>query len=408
MLNYIWGGFFLIGTAIALVHFLGGDASLFAALVQSSFDAAKLSAEIALGLVGVLALWSGFFRVAEKAGLIDIIGRWLSPLFSRLMPEVPKGHPAQGAVTMNLAANMLGLDNAATPLGLKAMQELQKLNPLSDTASNAQILFLVLNTSSVTLLPVTIFLYRAQMGATDPTLVFIPILLATVASSLAGLMAVMWVQKIPLDRVLLTWAGGFFLVVGSFIYWLASLDAPALSSISSVIANGVLLLFIAGIIGIGLLRRVPVYEAFVEGAREGFETGVRLIPYLVAMLVALAVFRSSGALDMVAQAVRHFCLWVGWDAAFVDALPVALMKPFSGSGARAMLLDVINTHGVDSFAGRLAAVMQGSTETTFYVLTVYFGAVGITRIRYALWCGLLADVVGLTAAVLISYWFFAP
>lgn len=406
MLNYIWGAFFLIGAGVALLRLLGGDASLLPVLVQSTFDAAKLSAEIAFGLVGVLALWSGFFRIAEQSGLIEKLGRGLSPLLTRLMPEVPKGHPAQGAVTMNLAANMLGLDNAATPLGLKAMQELQKLNSSADTASNAQILFLVLNTSSVTLLPVTIFLYRAQMGADDPTLVFIPILLATLASSLAGLLAVMWVQRIRIDGVLLAWAAGFFALVGSFIYWLSTLGATALSETSSLLANGILLAFIVGLIAIGLLRKVRVYEEFVTGAREGFETAVRLIPYLVAMLVALAVFRSSGALDSLAGGVRALCEWAGWDTAFVDALPVALMKPFSGSGARAMLLDVMNTYGVDSFAGRVAAVMQGSTETTFYVLTVYFGAVGISRIRHALWCGLLADGVGLTMAVIISYWFF--
>ncbi len=406
MLNYIWGGFFLIGAVVALLRFLSGDATIFQSLVQSTFDSAKMSAEIALGLVGVLALWSGFFRIAEQAGLIATLGRWLSPLFSRLMPEVPQGHPAQGAVTMNLAANMLGLDNAATPLGLKAMQELQSLNPSRDTASNAQILFLVLNTSSVTLLPVTIFLYRAQMGAADPTLVFIPILLATMASSLAGLVAVMLIQKIRLDGVLLAWFGGFFLLMATALYWLSVLPGGQLSTVSSALANGTLLLVILGFILAGWRRRVPVYEQFVEGAKEGFETAVRLIPYLVAMLVAIGVFRASGALDYVAQGMKALCDWSGWDNRFVDALPVALMKPFSGGGARAMLLDVMGTHGVDSFAGRLAAVMQGSTETTFYVLAVYFGVVGITRIRYALWCGLLADGVGLTTAVAVSYWFF--
>lgn len=406
MLNYIWGGFFLVGAIVALLRFLSGDATIFQSLVQSTFDSAKMSAEIAFGLVGVLALWSGFFRIAEQAGLIATLGRWLSPLFSRLMPEVPRGHPAQGAVTMNLAANMLGLDNAATPLGLKAMQELQSLNPSRDTASNAQILFLVLNTSSVTLLPVTIFLYRAQMGAADPTLVFIPILLATMASSLAGLVAVMLIQKIRLDGVLLAWFGGFFMLMATALYWLSVLPGGQLSTVSSALANGTLLLVILGFILAGWLRRVPVYEQFVEGAKEGFETAVRLIPYLVAMLVAIGVFRASGALDYVAQGMKTLCDWSGWDNRFVDALPVALMKPFSGGGARAMLLDVMSTHGVDSFAGRLAAVMQGSTETTFYVLAVYFGVVGITRIRYALWCGLLADGVGLTTAVVVSYWFF--
>lgn len=406
MLNYLWAAFFLVGAVVALARFFGGDASAFQTLVQSTFDASKLAAQIAFGLVGVLALWSGFFRIAEQAGLIRVLGRVLSPLFERLMPEVPKGHPAQGAVTLNLAANMLGLDNAATPLGLKAMQELQTLNPSNDTASNAQILFLVLNTSSVTLLPVTIFLYRAQLGAADPTLVFIPILLATVASSLAGLIAVMLVQKIKFDGVLLGWFSVFFLALGSFIYWLSLMTSPQFSTLSGILANGVLMLVISGFIAIGLWRKVAVYEEFIVGAMEGFDTAVRLIPYLVAMLVAIAVFRASGALDYLGQGIQHLCGAAGWDARFVDALPVALMKPFSGSGARAMMLDVMHTQGVDSFAGRLAAVMQGSTETTFYVLTVYFGVVGITRVRHALWCGLLADGVGLSSAVLVSYWFF--
>ncbi len=407
MLNYLWGAFFLVGAIVALLRFFGGDASIFQALVTATFDSAKLSVDIALGLIGVLALWSGLFRIAEQSGLINKVGLWLSPVFERLMPEVPKGHPAQGAVTMNLAANMLGLDNAATPLGLKAMQELQSLNPSRDTASNAQILFLVLNSSSVTLLPITIFMYRAQLGAADPTAVFIPILLATIASTLVGLIAVMLLQKIRLDAVLLAFFAGFFLLVGSFIYWLTALPADQLSHHSQVLANGLLVAVIAGFIGIGLYRKVAVYEEFVSGAKEGFETAVRLIPYLVAMLVGIGVFRASGALDAVGRGMAWLCTQLGMDTAFVDALPVALMKPFSGSGARAMMLDVMNTHGVDSFAAKVAAVMQGSTETTFYVLTVYFGVVGITRIRYTLWCGLLCDVVGLTTAVLVSYWFFA-
>lgn len=407
MLNYVWGAFFLVGAIVALLRFFGGDASIFQELVTATFDSAKLSVDIALGLIGVLALWSGFFRIAEQSGLIHKVGLWLSPVFERLMPEVPKGHPAQGAVTMNLAANMLGLDNAATPLGLKAMQELQSLNPSRDTASNAQILFLVLNSSSVTLLPITIFMYRAQLGAADPTAVFIPILLATIASTLVGLIAVMLLQKIRLDAVLLAFFTGFFLLVGSFIYWLTALPADQLSPHSQVLANGLLLAVIAGFIGVGLYRRVAVYEEFVVGAKEGFETAVRLIPYLVAMLVGIGVFRASGALEAVGRGLVWLCMQVGLDTAFVDALPVALMKPFSGSGARAMMLDVMNTHGVDSFAAKVAAVMQGSTETTFYVLTVYFGVVGITRIRYTLWCGLLCDLVGLTTAVLVSYWFFA-
>lgn len=406
MLNLIWAAFFLIAVVAGFLRFLDGDTAIFQQLVQATFDSAKLSVDIALGLIGVLALWSGLFRIAEKSGLIQKVGQWLSPVFERLMPEVPKGHPAQGAVTMNLAANMLGLDNAATPLGLKAMQELQSLNPSHDTASNAQILFLVLNTASVTLLPITIFMYRAQLGATDPTVVFLPILLASIPSTLVGLIVVMMIQKIRLDAVLLAFFSGFLLVVGSVVYWLTALPSAELSQHSQVLANGVLLTVIAGFIGIGLYRRVAVYEEFVVGAKEGFETAVRLIPYLVAMLVAIAVFRASGALDFVGRAMSRVCEAVGLDTAFVDALPVALMKPFSGSGARAMMLDVMNNHGVDSFVGKVAAVMQGSTETTFYVLTVYFGVVGITRIRYALWCGLLCDVAGLAMAVLVSYWFF--
>ena len=407
MLNYIWGSFFLVGFALALVRFLGGDETVFRAIVQSTFDMAKLSVDISIGLVGLLALWSGLFRVAEKAGLIGVLARLLAPFFSRVMPEVPMGHAAQGAVTMNLAANMLGLDNAATPLGLKAMQALQTLNPTKHTASNAQILFLVLNTSSVTLLPVTIFMYRAQLGAADPTDVFIPILLATSLSSLAGLVTVMLVQKIPFDRVVISYLGAGALLMATFIYWLTLVPASRLGDVSQVLANGVLLMVIALFVGFGLWRRVPVYEEFVEGAKEGFETAVRLIPYLVAMLVAIGVFRTSGALEYLLSLLAAGLALAGANTAFVDALPVALMKPFSGSGARALMLDVMNAQGVDSLAGRIAAVMQGSTETTFYVLTVYFGVVGITRIRYALWAGLLCDAVGMVSAVVLGLWFFA-
>ncbi|RLT97469.1 nucleoside recognition domain-containing protein [Ketobacter sp.] len=406
MLNYLWGGFFLVGFAVALVRFFGGDTTVFQAIIQSTFDMATLSVEIAIGLVGLLALWSGLFRIAERAGLISVLSRILAPFFSRVMPEVPKGHAAQGAVTMNLAANMLGLDNAATPLGLKAMQALQSLNPVSHTASNAQILFLVLNTSSVTLLPVTIFMYRAQLGAADPTDVFIPILLATSLSTLTGLVTVMLIQKIPFDRVVLGYLAAGALLMSCFIYWLTLLPAADLGQVSQLLANGVLLTVIALFIAAGLWKRVAVYEEFVEGAKEGFETAVKLIPYLVAMLVAIGVFRACGALDYLIGLVGAVLGALGVTTGFVDALPVALMKPFSGSGARALMLDVMNTHGVDSLAGRIAAVMQGSTETTFYVLTVYFGVVGITRIRYALWAGLLCDGVGMVSAIALGLWFF--
>ncbi|RLU03189.1 MAG: hypothetical protein D9N11_05340 [Ketobacter sp.] len=406
MLNYLWGGFFLVGFGVALIRFVGGDETVFQAIIQSTFDMAKLSVEIAIGLVGLLALWSGLFRIAEQAGLIGVLSRLLAPFFSRIMPEVPKGHAAHGAVTMNLAANMLGLDNAATPLGLKAMQALQNLNPTQHTASNAQILFLVLNTSSVTLLPVTIFMYRAQLGAADPTDVFIPILLATSLSTLTGLLAVMLLQKIPFDRVVLGYLLAGALLMSGFVYWLSLIPSTELGKVSQVLANGLLLSVIALFIGVGLLKRVAVYEVFIEGAKEGFETAVKLIPYLVAMLVAIGVFRACGALEYTIDLIAALLSALGVSTGFVEALPVALMKPFSGSGARALMLDVMNTHGVDSLAGRIAAVMQGSTETTFYVLTMYFGVVGITRIRYALWAGLLCDGVGMVAAVTLGLWFF--
>ncbi len=406
-MNRLWALFFLIGIAVAAARWLGGDAEVFQQLVSASFDMAKLSVEIAIGLVGVLALWSGLFAIAEKSGMVTVLGRGLQPLFSRLMPEVPKGHEAQGAVTMNLAANMLGLDNAATPLGIKAMQALQSLNPVKDTASNAQILFLVLNTSSVTLLPVTIFMYRAQLGAANPAEVFLPILMATLASTLTGLLLVMKIQKIRIDAVILAYLGGLVALVASLMFWLGELPSEQLGSVSGQLANGILLLVIALFLLAGLKAKRPVYEDFVAGAKGGFETAVTLIPYLVAMLAAIGVFRASGALDYLLDGLRWLLDAVGLTSWFVDALPVAFMKPFSGSGARAMMLDVMNTHGVDSLAGLLAAVMQGSTETTFYVLAVYFGVVGISRIRYALWAGLVCDVAGMLAAILICGWFFA-
>lgn len=406
-MNLVWALFFLVGCATALVRWLGGDTEIFQQLVNASFDMAKLSVDIAIGLVGLLALWSGLFAIAEKTGVISWLGQGLAPLFRRLMPEVPAGHEAQGAITMNLAANMLGLDNAATPLGIKAMQALQTLNPLKDTASNAQILFLMLNTSSVTLLPVTIFMYRTQLGAANPADVFVPILLATTASTLSGLLAVMWLQKIRLDAVVLGYLGGLVAVVATLVFWLGSVPVDRLADISQQLANGIILLLMVGLVAAGLWRQQPVYEQFVAGAKSGFETAVQLIPYLVAMLVAIGIFRASGALDLLLDGVRWLLTALGVSTLFVDALPVALMKPFSGSGARAMMLDVMNTHGVDSVAGHIAAVMQGSTETTFYVLAVYFGVVGITRIRYALWAGLLCDGVGMITAVLVGRWFFA-
>ncbi len=404
----LWLALFLIAAASSLYQWLGlGHAGVFAALIQSSFDMAKLAVTISIGLVGVLALWLGLFRIAELAGLMDILARALTPLFRRLMPQVPAGHPALGSVTMNLAANMLGLDNAATPLGLKAMQDLQSLNEGSATASNAQILFLVLNTSSVTLLPVTIFMFRAQQGSADPAAVFIPILLATSASTVVGLLAVAAVQRLRLfDPVVLAYGAGLALVVAALGSWLAPLPASALAERSSLLGNLLLFTVIIVFLLAGWRRRVNVYEAFIEGARGGFKVGVELIPYLVAMLVAIGVFRASGALDVLLHGLRWVFSALGLNTDFIPALPTAMLKPLSGSGARAMMLETMHTYGVDSFPARLAATIQGSTETTFYVLAVYFGSVGIRRTRHAVACGLLADLAGIVSAILVGYWFY--
>ncbi|MBR9911667.1 MAG: hypothetical protein GYB33_15080 [Gammaproteobacteria bacterium] len=367
---------------------------------------AKLAVEIAIGLIGLLALWSGLFRIAEQAGLVQRLSQLLAPFFSRVMPEVPRGHAAQGAITMNLAANMLGLDNAATPLGLKAMQALQSLNPHRDTASNAQILFLVLNTSSVTLLPVTIFMYRAQLGAADPTDVFIPILLATTASTLVGLITVLLIQRIRLDGVVLAYLGGILLFVGGLVYWLTLLPSSSLTQVSQNLANGLLLLIIAAFVAVGLYRRVPGFEGVFNSGQRGVVNPGQVISYPGGVAGGIGVFCASGALDYLLQLVTVVFAGLGIGTGFVDALPVAFMKPFSGSGARAMMVDTMNTFGVDSLVGRLAAVMQGSTETTLYVLTLYFGVVGITRMRYALWCGLLCDGVGIVTSITLGMWFF--
>jgi len=408
VLTRIWFGFFLVAFCSAIYQWLvNGHGEIFALLVQSTFDMAKLAVEIALGLIGVLALWLGFFRIAEKSGLIQALARLLSPLFHRLMPEVPRGHPAIGSVTMNLAANMLGLDNAATPMGLRAMQDLQRLNPQPDTATNAQILFLVLNTSSVTLIPVTIFLFRAQQGAADPTAVFLPILMATSASTLAGLLSVAWMQRIRLvDPVLLAYLGGFAVLMTVFAWSLMALTPEVLAARSSLIGNLLLFSVIMLFLGLGIWRRIDVYEVFIEGAREGFEVAVKIIPFLVGMLVAIGVLRVSGVLDGLLLGVQWFLGMLGVDTGFVQALPTAFMKPLSGSGARAMMLETMATHGVDSFPALVAATVQGSTETTFYVLAVYFGSVGIRRVRHALACGLIADAAGITTAILVSYWFY--
>lgn len=408
MLNGLWLGFFACAALAAVWRVLAlGDPAVFAAMVESLFAMAKLSVEVMILLFGTLTLWLGFLKIAERALLVQALARWLSPLFARLMPEVPPGHPALGLITLNFTANALGLDNAATPIGLKVMRELQSLNPQPAVASNAQILFLVLNASSLTLLPVSIFMYRAQQGAADPTLVFLPILLATSASTLAGFLAVALMQRLRVrDPVVLGSLLAVALLLGGFIALLATLSATALASLSSLLGNAVLFGLILLFLLAGALRRVPVFEAFIDGAREGFEVAKNLLPYLVAMLCAIGVLRASGALELVLSGLRALVDTVGWDTRFVDALPVALVKPFSGSAARAMLIETMSTHGVDSFPALLAATMQGSTETTFYVLAVYFGAVGIQRARHAVGCALLADLAGVLASVAVCYWFF--
>lgn len=408
MLNGIWLSFFIAAFAASLWQWLvGGDSEVFARLVQSLFDMARISVDIILVLLGTMTLWLGFLSIAEKAGLIRLLGRVLDPLFCRLMPEVPRGHPAMGLISMNFAANILGLDNAATPIGIKAMHSLQSLNPSSDTASNAQILFLVLNTSSLTLLPVTIFMYRAQQGAADPTLVFLPILLATTASSLVGLLAVSIMQRLKLwQPVVLAYLVAAALALGLLITTLAGMSAQALAAASTLVGNLTLFSIVMMFLIVGALRGVKVYDAFIEGAKEGLSFTITLLPYLIAMLVAVGVLRASGVLDAGLSGIRWLVEGVGWDTRFVDALPTAFVKPLSGSGARAMMIETMDTFGVDSFPGLLAATMQGSTETTFYVLAVYFGAVGITRIRHGLGCALVADGAGVTTAIAVCYWFF--
>lgn len=408
MLNHIWFAFFAIAFVSGFYHWLVlDDGGIWMALVQSTFDMSKTAFEVSLGLVGVLCLWLGLFAVAREAGLIEHIARGLSPLLRRLFPEVPANHPAQASMTMNIAANMLGLDNAATPVGLKAMQELQTLNPSQDTATNAQVMFLVINTASVTLLPVTIFMYRAQLGAADPTSVYIPILLATSFSTLVGILAVAWVQKLPIwDKVVLAYFGGFALLLSALTLYLTSLPSDRQTYVSAMSGNFVIFAAIVGFLYAGWRKKVPVYETFVEGAKEGFEVAVRIIPYLVAMLVAIGVFRASGALDGLLWVVERLVLALGMDAEFVPALPTAFMKSFSGSGARAMMIETMNHYGVDSFPALVAAILQGSSETTFYVLAVYFGSVGITRTRHAIACGLLADAAAIVSSIIVAYMFF--
>ena len=408
MLNAIWASFFIVAAIAAMLRWLvGGDPGVFAAMVESLFAMARLSVELMVIMFGTLTLWLGLLKIAEAASLVEALARLLAPLFARLMPGVPRGHPAIGLITLNFAANGIGLDNAATPIGLKAMRELQTLNPRPDTATDAQILFLALNASSLTLLPVSIFVYRVQQGAADPTLVFLPILLATSASTLAALLSVALMQRLRLqDPVVLAWLAGVGLLLGGLMALLAGLSATALAAFSSLLGNLALFATILLFVVAGLVRRVPVYEAFIDGARQGFEVARDILPYLVAMLCAIGLLRASGALEAALSLIRGAVDLLGFDDRFVDALPTALVKPFSGSAARAMLIETMQTFGVDSFPALLAATVQGSTETTFYVLAVYFGAVGIQRARHAVGCALLADAAGVLAAIAVCYWFF--
>ncbi|MBN1825172.1 MAG: spore maturation protein [Candidatus Eisenbacteria bacterium] len=408
MLNRIWAAFFFLGflAACARAAFFG-DPGVFRDVVGALFDMAKTGFEIALGLTGVMCLWLGVLRVGEAGGAVARLTRLFQPLFRRLFPSIPAGHPAEGSIVMNMAANVLGLDNAATPIGLKAMGELQELNPDKESASNDQILFLVINTSSVTLLPVTIFTYRAQMGAADPTDVFLPMLIATTCSTLVGLFVTAAVQRRNLaDRVILGYLGAVIGVVAALIAYFVRLDREAMEAQSAFLANVLILSVIILFLAAAIRRGAPVYEVFVDGAKEGFRVAVGIIPYLVAMLVAIGVFRASGALDLLLDGIRAVASAAGLDTRWVDGLPTALMKPLSGSGARGMLIETMRVYGADSFAGRLSSVVQGSTETTFYVLAVYFGSVGIRRTRHAVGCGLAADAAGVIAAIAASYLFF--
>ena len=408
VLNYIWVAFFLVAFVIALVKLIFfGDLSVFPAMMDSTFETSKLGFEISLGLTGVLTLWLGIMKIGEKGGVVNALARVLSPVFSKLFPDIPKGHPVTGSIFMNIAANMLGLDNAATPLGLKAMEQMQELNPKKDTASNAMIMFLVLNTSGLTIIPVSIMVYRSQMGAAQPTDVFIPLLLATFFSTLAGIIVTSLYQRINLlSRTLLLTLGGACLFIVSIIWGFSQMDSETMNTVSLTVANILLMTIIVGFIMAGVRKKVNVYDAFIEGAKGGFETAVRIIPYLVAVLVGIGVFRASGAMDMLIGGIRWGIEATGMNSDFVGALPTALMRPLSGGGARGMMVDAMSTFGVDSFVGRLVCVFQGSTDTTFYVLAVYFGSVGIRYTRHAVACGLLADLAGIISAIAICYMFF--
>ena len=408
VLNYIWIAFFLVAFAVALVRLVFmGDTEVFPAIMNSTFSSAKTAFEISLGLTGVLSFWLGIMRIGEKGGVVNVVARWLAPVFSKIFPDIPKGHPVTGTIFMNFAANMLGLDNAATPMGLKAMEQLQQLNTEKDTATNPMIMFLVLNTSGLTLVPISVMVYRAQMGAAQPTDVFVPILLATFFSTVVGLIVTCLYQCISLlNRTLLLFLGALCTLVGLIIWGFSAMPREQMDVVSSTFANVFLCTIIVCFIIAGMRKRINVYDTFIEGAKEGFHTAVRIIPYLVAILVAIGVFRASGAMDFLIDGIAWVVALLGGDTEFVGALPTALMKPLSGSGARGLMVDAMTTYGADSFVGRLACLFQGATDTTFYILAVYFGSVGIRKTRHAVTCGLLADLAGIVSAVFICYLFF--
>ena len=408
VLNYIWIAFFVVAFVIAICKLVfWGDVEAFPEMMNSTFSSSKTAFEISLGLTGVLTLWLGIIRVGETRWAVHALSRLLRPVFVKLFPDIPKGHPVTGSIFMNVAANMLGLDNAATPLGLKAMEQMQTLNNKKDTATNPMIMFLVLNTSGLTLIPVSIMVYRAQMGAAQPTDIFVPILLATFFSTLTGIIVTGIYQRINLlNRVMLLTLGGICALVAAIIWGFSQMDKESMNTVSTLVANILLMTIIVGFILAAARKRVNVYDAFIEGAKDGFSTAVRIIPYLVAILVAIGVFRASGAMDMLIDGVKYMVAALGGDTDFVGALPTALMKPLSGSGARGMMVDAMTTYGADSFIGRLSCVFQGSTDTTFYIIAVYFGSVGIRHTRHAVTCGLLADLAGVIAAIAICYLFF--
>jgi len=409
VLNYIWIAFFILAFLFALGQLIfTGNTQVFSDMVNETFASAKTGFEISLGLTGVLTLWMGLMKIGEKGGLVKILSKAIGPFFSRIFPELPRGHPAYGSIIMNLAANMLGLDNAATPMGLKAMGEIQEVNRKKDTASNAQIMFLVLNTSGLTIIPVSIMVFRAQLGAANPADIFIPILLATFFSTITGLVAVSLVQRINLfDRVILAYLGGMTVFIAGVIWYFSTLPKEDITRISTFAANFILFAVIIAFIVLGLIKKINVYETFIEGAKEGFKIAIRIIPFLVAILVAIGVFRASGAMDLLIDGLKFLLDSAGIDTKFTGALPTALMKPLSGAGARGMMVDAMSTYGADSFVGRLSSTVQGATDTTFYIIAVYFGSVGIKNTRYAVTCGLIADFAGILAAIFIGYLFFA-